>query len=277
MQICILVFGLVSPIVRMMCCNPNHLVPYRSAGTGCKLFPPEVLCTFYCGLKVRYAGAVPHAPAIFLLTVLGLFLSAAPARSHNGGLDANGCHKDTKTRTYHCHQGPLAGRELPSKKAAEATLWLIKKRRESGRDRVELGAGARVTATDGDSLRIDGQRLRLHGIDAPEMEQTCTAFGRAYPCGKQAKQALARMVEKGVRCELIEPDSYGRFLAHCHTRAGASIGAAMVRGGWALAYRHYSRAYVAEEEAAKKARAGIWAGDFTPPWAWRRGHELPAN
>lgn len=208
--------------------------------------------------------------AIFLLTGVALLTGTSSAHAHRGGLDANGCHNDARARAYHCHKGPLAGREMPSKKAAEATLWLIDRRRETGREKVVLGPGATVTATDGDSLRIDGHRVRLHGIDAPEIEQMCTIGGRAYACGERAGKALARLVEDGVVCEIIEPDSYGRFLAHCRTGAGTSVGAAMVRAGWALAYRRFSRAYVADEAAAKREKAGIWAGDFTPPWVWRQ-------
>ena len=222
-------------------------------------------------------GAVRHAFAILPLIAVGLLLAAASAHAHRGQLDANGCHKDNRARAYHCHQGPLAGRTMPSKKAAAATLWLINRRQQTGRDPVVLGPGAQVIATDGDSLRIDGHRVRLHGIDAPELDQHCTREGREYPCGKQAKKALARMVEDGLVCELIDADDYGRFLAHCRTRAGASIGSAMVRAGWALAYRRYSQAYVAEQAAAKKARAGIWAGDFTPPWVWRQRKQSSQN
>jgi hypothetical protein len=47
-----------------------------------------------------------------------------------------------------------------------------------------------------------------------------------------------------------------------------------VRNGWALAYRRYSRAYVAEERAAENAGRGIWRGDFVEPWDWRDGKRL---
>ena len=48
----------------------------------------------------------------------------------------------------------------------------------------------------------------------------------------------------------------------------------MVRQGWALAYRKYSTAYVTDEEAARANGAGIWRGDFVPPWHWRRSQRL---
>ena len=45
----------------------------------------------------------------------------------------------------------------------------------------------------------------------------------------------------------------------------------MVRQGWALAYRRYSKDYVDEEAAARQARVGMWRGEFVPPWEWRKG------
>jgi endonuclease YncB( thermonuclease family) len=44
----------------------------------------------------------------------------------------------------------------------------------------------------------------------------------------------------------------------------------MVKSGWALAYRKYSNDYIKEEEEAKKKKIGLWAGEFIPPWKWRR-------
>ncbi len=41
-------------------------------------------------------------------------------------------------------------------------------------------------------------------------------------------------------------------------------------------YRRYSLDYVDEEEAAQDARAGLWKGEFVPPWEWRRGQRLQA-
>ena len=48
----------------------------------------------------------------------------------------------------------------------------------------------------------------------------------------------------------------------------------MVANGWALAYRQYSLDYVDEEAAAQNAQAGLWSGEFVPPWEWRRGYCL---
>jgi endonuclease YncB( thermonuclease family) len=45
--------------------------------------------------------------------------------------------------------------------------------------------------------------------------------------------------------------------------------AELAREGWVLAYRRYSMDYVDEEDAAKKQRAGVWAGELEAPWDYR--------
>ena len=124
-----------------------------------------------------------------------------------------------------------------------------------------------VVVNDGDSLTLRGQRIRLWGIDAPELDQTCEAAGRVYQCGRQAKGALAELVAKGVRCEGWERDRYGRLLAECFAE-GADINAAMVRSGWAVSYGGYAD----EEHAARRDASGLWAGTFEAPRNWRSRH-----
>ena len=68
-------------------------------------------------------------------------------------------------------------------------------------------------------------------------------------------------------------DRYGRTLAIC-TVGGLDVNAWLVSEGWALAYRRYSLAYVALEEAAQAAQRGMWRGRFVPPWEWGRGTRL---
>jgi endonuclease YncB( thermonuclease family) len=128
---------------------------------------------------------------------------------------------------------------------------------------------------DGDTIEIHGQRIRLFGIDAPESRQTCEAAGQAWRCGQQAALALADHIgQRAVACERRDVDRYGRIVAIC--RAGLEdLNAWLVSQGWALAYRHYSTAYVEEEAAAKSAHLGIWRGTFTAPWEWRHGDRAP--
>ena len=72
-----------------------------------------------------------------------------------------------------------------------------------------------------------------------------------------------------LRCTPRDTDEYGRSVSVCKN-GNTDINAEMVRAGLALAYRRYSNDYVDEETEAKSARRGLWAGEFTPPWDWRR-------
>lgn len=129
----------------------------------------------------------------------------------------------------------------------------------------------RPSVTDGDTLVIRDTRIRLHGIDAPESAQTCQdKAGRDYRCGQAAALALAEHIgEATVTCEPRDTDQYGRTVSVCR-KAAEDLNAWMVMQGHAIAYRRYSTDYVAQEQAARAARRGIWAGTFEEPSAWRR-------
>ena len=160
----------------------------------------------------------------------------------------------------------------------ETTLWLRDLTRPgdpSAPDPVPV-AGAKIAGTatviDGDTLEIHDQRIRLFGIDAPESGQTCTdANGTSYRCGQRAALALAdRIGRKPVACEHHGTDRYGRIIAIC--RQGAvDLNLWMVANGHALAYRRYSTDYAAQEDMARHNKRGLWAGNFVPPWDWRKG------
>lgn len=122
---------------------------------------------------------------------------------------------------------------------------------------------------DGDSLIVSGFKVRLRGIDAPELAQTCTQNGASYPCGREAQAALARFVAgRTVICQTHGNDRYGRMLARC--MAGTTeLNRSMVEAGWALAYGDYT----AQERAAKRAGQGVWQGEFMRPQDWRRNHD----
>ncbi len=128
----------------------------------------------------------------------------------------------------------------------------------------------RARVIDGDTIEVQATRIRLHGIDAPELDQPCLMDARQWRCGREAARALEEMIGTGtVTCEVLDRDRYGRSIAVCRA-GGEDLGAWMVLRGWALAYRHYATDYVSEEAAAKAARRGIWRGTFMPPWEWRR-------
>ena len=124
-------------------------------------------------------------------------------------------------------------------------------------------------AIDGDSLTLAGVEMRLHGIDAPEWQQSCARDGRENACGVAARDALAALLAVGpVTCRWEDRDTYGRAPATCF-RGKENLNATLVTQGHALAYRRYSTTYVAEEDAARRARRGLWAGSFEAPAAWR--------
>ena len=131
---------------------------------------------------------------------------------------------------------------------------------------------------DADTVVIAGQRIRLDAIDAPESAQQCeNAKGQRYPCGKQAGDALRRLIgNQPITCKAAKRDRYNRLLGIC-TLNGMDINGQLVRSGLAIAYRQYSRAYIRHEEEARKQRRGIWAGRFVKPWDWRKGKRLPGE
>jgi len=144
--------------------------------------------------------------------------------------------------------------------ALAGVAWLAMK--PSGRS-----LEGRAQVTDGDTIRIGEARIRLKGIDAPEMEQRCSRGGRSYACGETARRALIDLVSsKTVRCRAAGRDRYQRILARC-TVEGNDIGTQMVESGWAVSY---GRDYDAEEARAQDREVGLWEGDFERPQDWRR-------
>ncbi|MEZ5815898.1 MAG: thermonuclease family protein [Hyphomicrobiaceae bacterium] len=128
----------------------------------------------------------------------------------------------------------------------------------------------RAKAIDGDTLMVGGLRVRLEGIDAPEIDQECTdAGGRPWPCGAVAHRLLARLVANGlVRCVERGLDKYRRLLGVCFA-GGLDVNAELVRRGLAWAFVRYSNTYVRVEAGARAARVGIWSGKATPAWDYR--------
>ena len=152
-------------------------------------------------------------------------------------------------------------------RVAERPVVQVLRRNVSGRARI----------LDGDTLELGKTRVRLHGIDAPESRQSCVVDGHRWACGEKATRALTeRIGSRTVGCEERARDRYGRSVAVCRV-AGEDLNAWMVRQGWALAYRRYSRAYVGAEGTARAAKRGIWRGQFVAPWEWRRGVRLAGS
>lgn len=146
---------------------------------------------------------------------------------------------------------------------------------ESSAQSVFAGLGH---AKDGDSLMVGEREVRLFGIDAPEWDQTCKRGGRDWACGQDAAEELAKLVTgRDVSCVAVNTDQFGRTVARC-TANGVDVNRAMVASGYAVAYRHYSTAYVSAEESAKVNRRGLWAGSFEMPGDYRHdGVARPAE
>ncbi|MCP8893639.1 thermonuclease family protein [Shinella daejeonensis] len=127
-------------------------------------------------------------------------------------------------------------------------------------------------AADGDTLTLGGKRIRLLGMDAPELAQTCMRDGASWGCGASARARLAELLHAGpVTCVGQATDKYARLLSRCETAAAGDIGARLVREGLAVAYGDYEDI----ELLARAERAGLWGAQFDMPQAWRRSNGRP--
>ena len=137
---------------------------------------------------------------------------------------------------------------------------------------------ADIRVIDADSIELGGVKIRLFGIDAPEITQECEdTNGQMYACGKHSTGALKGLIEamskNTIACNYNGKDTFGRFLGECSI-GNININEWLVENGWALAYLKYSKKYIKNENIAKRNRAGIWVGKFVEPWSWRRGERL---
>lgn len=118
---------------------------------------------------------------------------------------------------------------------------------------------------DGDGLAFDGDiRVRLYGLDAPEMDHPEGAISKAY-LRKLVGGRPVKVVIKG-RCK------YGRHIGQVFDADGRDLNAAMVADGYARAYGSFSKAYVGLERQAKRRGAGLWGqgGLQLHPELWRK-------
>jgi endonuclease YncB( thermonuclease family) len=129
-----------------------------------------------------------------------------------------------------------------------------------------------ATVHDGDTIRIGKISIRIWGIDAVELKQTCFAGGQELPCGHMARDTLAAIIGgKSVTC-VSKGKSYKRIVGTCYVD-GEDVAALMARTGMAFDYARYSkRAYADDEQLAREAALGVWATTFQNPADWRRCH-----
>ena len=135
---------------------------------------------------------------------------------------------------------------------------------------------------DGDTVHINNFKLRLEGIDAPEMRQQCKkeflkissiigfTFYKDYSCGKVSKEKLISKIKGSeIKCIFTNKDRYKRYIATCY-KEKTNLNQWMVRNGYAIAYRRYSKKYVPDEDFAKENKLGLWQGKFMNPEKWRK-------
>lgn len=131
--------------------------------------------------------------------------------------------------------------------------------------------GNKIRVVDGDSLEIDGARIRLKGIDAPEYMQYCfDEDNNKYDCGKSAREYLSSLAqEKDFYCKLKDKDKYNRYLSVCYSD-GKNVNKLMLKEGWAIPYRTKNPFYYAAQAEAKLHKKGIYQGKFIAPELYRR-------
>ncbi len=257
------------------------------------------------------------------------FISAPVAYGHGGRTNAQGCHNQRATGTYHCHGSgstPVPVRAAPRAMASPRLYANCDAVRAAGAAPIRTGdsgygshldrdgdgvgcegsssssAGSSnavrslpsaatiftsglgekadlsaynlkgllvgtVVVTDGDTIVLEGRRVRLFGIDAFEAEQTCGT----YRCGGEATEYLRELTQsKTVICSQRDTDAYNRVVSVCRVD-DRDLGALLVRKGLALAYIKYANDYVPDEAVARTEKIGVWNGEFAAPWDFRVG------
>lgn len=125
---------------------------------------------------------------------------------------------------------------------------------------VSVHDGDTLTALDADNVQ---NRVRLHGIDAPEIGQ---------PFGTAARDRLAEVAKgKAVSVTVQGRDRYGRVVADIEIDRH-DVGLALVAEGMVWHYERFDNdpRLAAAQREARAAKRGLWAGKApTPPWEWR--------
>jgi len=144
-----------------------------------------------------------------------------------------------------------------------------------------------VRIIDGDTIALEnGIRIRLKGIDAPEMKQeckSCTEVDTRILCGVEAKLKLEEIIGNSiVKCTDEGLDVYQRQLSYCYsvndlTINPINLNLELVKLGYAQAYRHQNSYLVSQEFKARDSKQGLWQTDFQAPWEWRAEQKLQSR
>jgi len=123
---------------------------------------------------------------------------------------------------------------------------------------------------DGDTIVLNGEKIRFSGIDTPELKQSCMKGDQEVECGLFAKILLVKKIGNNTpKCISEGEDVYKRTLAECFVN-DESLSKFLVRSGYAFAYRKYSDKFIKDEEFAKFNKLGMWSMTFQYPWDFRR-------
>jgi len=124
---------------------------------------------------------------------------------------------------------------------------------------------------DGDTFTVAGVKIRLFGIDAPEMAQTCEMpDGTDWACGRWSRDEVRRILTgQDLRCIQQDRDRYGRMVARCFLQ-DQDLAERLVREGIVFSYARYSRDYIGVENRAKAAQRGLWQAKTVAPAEYRR-------
>ena len=127
-----------------------------------------------------------------------------------------------------------------------------------------------IQVTDADTIKINGEKIRFSGVDAPELKQFCVIENIKNSCGLKAKNILEDKIGKfKVTCIKENKDQYNRTLAECFVN-NESLSSFLVRSGYAFAFRRYSEKFIEDENYAKSKKLGMWSMEFDYPWDWRK-------
>ena len=127
-----------------------------------------------------------------------------------------------------------------------------------------------LRVVDGDTIHLNGEKIRFTGIDTPELKQTCIKEEAINPCGVTAKEILIEKIsDNKIECISEGKDQYKRTLAECFVN-DESLSSYLVRSGYAFAYRRYSKKFIPDEDYAKDNKIGMWSMKFDYPWDFRK-------
>ena len=130
---------------------------------------------------------------------------------------------------------------------------------------------------DGDTIKINGEKIRFSGIDAPESyykgkEQICMKEEEKIACGKLSKIFLIKKINnQKIICRIeAKTDRYNRKLGECFVN-NQSLSRILVKNGYAFDYPRYSKKkFSKEQEYAKNNSLGLWNMKFEFPWDFRK-------